>query len=216
MKMEIFTEENSFFNILQGILTLWFSTAHHHVSDNWNCLMSVYSQLWAASKLSLEAFQKMKLLRPCLDLGEEGFLYLWGGHQSSGSQWFSSETDAIRTPLRPSSPACSGSQVWHCLQWRRGRSRCLRSWPQLHEASCPPEAFFFWALKPERGRREAETLLGRCYVFKQVETREEKELLWLWPLAVAFRTLSLGLIYCTCGGTGGVTIRRCSFHSLEN
>ena len=34
--------------------------------------MSVYSQLWAASKLSLEAFQKMKLLCPCLDLGEEG------------------------------------------------------------------------------------------------------------------------------------------------
>lgn len=45
MKMEIFTEGNSFFSILQGILTswfhilqgiltLWFSVVHRHISDN--------------------------------------------------------------------------------------------------------------------------------------------------------------------------------------
>ena len=54
----------------------------------------------------------------------------------------------------PSSPACSSSQLWRCLQQRRGRLWCFWSWPQLCKASCPPGHFSseLWSWEEEGGR----------------------------------------------------------------
>ena len=71
-KMEIFVEANSLFETPQQILISWFFPADCLIIDSWKCPMPVYSQLWAASKLNLEDFQKVKLSCPCLNLREEG------------------------------------------------------------------------------------------------------------------------------------------------
>lgn len=134
--------------------------ANGYVIDNWSCLMSIYSQSWAVIKLSLEVFQKLNLLCPCVDSGAKGLpLSLRESIVLCLAVVLTQNGCQPDSPC-PSSPACSGSQLWHCLQQRRGRLWCFRSWLQLCKASCPPRAFFFWGLKPGRGRREADRVTG--------------------------------------------------------
>ena len=125
--------------------------------------------------------------------GSKGaFLCLWESPESSAWQWSSLRMDVRQTRrVLPHQPAPAPSFGAVCSREEEG---CDASGLD-HSSARRAVLLGIFLLSFEAGKRKEGgwDFCGVCYnIFQQIETKEEKELLWFWSFPVALRTLSLG------------------------